>query len=91
MKKEIEPIVSAKEFIKAYLESTSYVEIMEKTGLKKMSCYMRAYHLRLAGVELPKFYKNIGQPKSINAEKLNKIIDSYKKVYQPKEDNEIQQ
>jgi hypothetical protein len=68
-------MVSDKEFVRIYLQSSSIGEVAEKTKLKKLSAQSRARQLRRMGVKLPLFDRH----KKVDINELNAIIAEWKK------------
>ncbi|MFA5767071.1 MAG: hypothetical protein WC919_04060 [Candidatus Paceibacterota bacterium] len=62
--------VSNPDFVKAYHECESYVELAEKTGLSRESCAGRSGKLRQMGVILPAYKR---QTKRVDVEALNAL------------------
>ena len=68
------PRVSNEDFVLAYLDCTSYVELAEKLGSTDTAVANRANRLRKMGVNLPRYVRRNGSG-PIDVEALNELIE----------------
>lgn len=69
--------VPDEEFVRAWLSSSSAAEVASKVGGTAHQASVRAYHMRVLGVELPRI-KNRGRHGTINVAALNALISEVK-------------
>lgn len=69
-------VVSAEDFIDAWMRSESYAEVAVRLGINVKAVYQRVSRWRKQGINLPQMSTHSGRRK-LEIEALNNLIDSY--------------